>query len=151
MFTGPFNQLYNQSLPDLIHYLDNKTKNRIIAAVRKISRWNPARQAVKNAAKVDKALFKCSKCQNLSYEGKSSVLFEHYKELHPDKVVIMEYCDVDHVEPVVPVTGWDSWDSFMERLFCEEDNLQALCKSCHKVKTMAEAKKRRAHKYGKKQ
>lgn len=45
---------------------------------------------------------------------------------------------VDHIEPIVPVTGWESWDSCIERMFCEEDNLQLLCKACHDVKSKEE-------------
>ena len=48
-------------------------------------------------------------------------------------------CAVDHILPVVdPHKGFVSWDSVIERLFCEEDNLQVLCKSCHDVKTQKE-------------
>lgn len=49
---------------------------------------------------------------------------------------------VDHVSPVVPVSGWISFDSFVENLFCEVENLQTLCKECHKDKTATEAKLR---------
>ncbi len=50
---------------------------------------------------------------------------------------------VDHYEPVVdPVKGFVDWDTFIERLFCEENNLQVLCKKCHSVKTKEEKTKR---------
>jgi hypothetical protein len=49
---------------------------------------------------------------------------------------------VDHIEPIVPVTGWESWDSYIERMFCEKEGLQILCEECHDVKTRAEKKKR---------
>lgn len=42
---------------------------------------------------------------------------------------------VDHVEPIGPTK---TWDEFIERLFCEKDNLQVLCKPCHKKKTKEE-------------
>lgn len=42
---------------------------------------------------------------------------------------------VDHIEPVGSTS---SWDEFIEKLFCEADNLQVLCKSCHKKKSAAE-------------
>ena len=51
--------------------------------------------------------------------------------------------EVDHIEPVVdPKEGFISWDVFIDRLFCERANLQAVCKPCHKVKTQKEKKKR---------
>lgn len=55
---------------------------------------------------------------------------------------------VDHIKPVIdPAVGFTTWDSFIEGLFCEKDNLQALCRTCHKAKTQEEieiAKSRRA-------
>lgn len=55
---------------------------------------------------------------------------------------------VDHIEPVIdPAVGFVSWDSVVERLFCEADKLQVLCHSCHKKVTDEEkaiAKARRA-------
>jgi 5-methylcytosine-specific restriction endonuclease McrA len=54
---------------------------------------------------------------------------------------------VDHIKPVVdPNVGFTTWDDFIERLFCEADNLQVLCKVCHDEKTAkekAEAKERK--------
>jgi len=45
-------------------------------------------------------------------------------------------CSVDHTSPVVdPYTGFTTWDSVIERLFCEVEGLQVLCEDCHKVKT----------------
>lgn len=49
----------------------------------------------------------------------------------------------DHIEPVVPLTGFDSWNGVIGRLFCEVDGFQALCRSCHKVKSKAENAERR--------
>jgi len=46
---------------------------------------------------------------------------------------------VDHIQPVVdPATGFVSWDLYIDRLFCEKDNLQVLCTKCHKLKTKEE-------------
>lgn len=47
--------------------------------------------------------------------------------------------EVDHIKPVVdPKKGFVSWDDFIDRLFCEANNLQAICKGCHKIKTKKE-------------
>jgi len=52
---------------------------------------------------------------------------------------------VDHIVPVIdPEKGFEDWNIFVERLFCGVDNLSALCKPCHKVKT-DEEKAVRAH------
>lgn len=131
--------------------MDKKRKNNYIQAARRISRWNPARQAVKKAAKIDKALYKCSKCGCLCYEGKSSVTFYAYKEKYAPTEVRQEFADVDHKVTVVPLSGWDDWNGFYERLECDESDLQVLCRTvCHKEKSSGENKKRWAAKYGKK-
>ena len=51
---------------------------------------------------------------------------------------------VDHIEPAVPITGWVNWDHYIENLFCEEDNLQLLCKKCHDAKSKEEMAERAA-------
>ncbi len=53
---------------------------------------------------------------------------------------------VDHKEPVVPLTvAADdmSFDELFDRMWCEETNLQIVCKPCHQTKTKAENKERR--------
>jgi hypothetical protein len=56
---------------------------------------------------------------------------------------------VDHISPVIdPFKGFVSWDDVVERMFCEADGYQVLCKECHKSKTQAErlqAKERKAN------
>jgi ribosomal protein L44E len=52
---------------------------------------------------------------------------------------------VDHVEPVVGPEGFTTWDNYIERMFCEANNLQVLCDSCHHLKTQEE-KQLRANK-----
>lgn len=51
---------------------------------------------------------------------------------------------IDHIEPVVPVTGWDSWDEVINRMFCGPEGFQVLCKTgCHKKKSDAENEERK--------
>ncbi len=46
---------------------------------------------------------------------------------------------IDHIIPVVsPSEGFTTWDSFIDGLFCEKENLQCLCIPCHKVKSEKE-------------
>lgn len=48
---------------------------------------------------------------------------------------------VDHIESAGSLKDYDDLPSFVSRLFCEKDNLQVLCHSCHKVKTQEERSK----------
>lgn len=51
---------------------------------------------------------------------------------------------VDHVNPVVSVEkGFEGWDVYIERMFCEADGYQVLCKPCHAIKTANERKLRK--------
>ncbi len=46
---------------------------------------------------------------------------------------------VDHRIPIIdPAIGFTDWDDVINRLFCESDNLQVLCKPCHDTKTKEE-------------
>jgi 5-methylcytosine-specific restriction endonuclease McrA len=46
---------------------------------------------------------------------------------------------VDHAIPVVdPERGFVDWNTFIDRLFCEKENLSVLCKTCHENKTNSE-------------
>jgi len=45
----------------------------------------------------------------------------------------------DHVLPVVdPKVGFVSWDEYINRMFCEVENFQALCGPCHDKKTKSD-------------
>lgn len=51
---------------------------------------------------------------------------------------------VDHIVPIVdPMVGFVDWNAFINGLFCEEDNLQVLCKACHTHKTNDEKELRK--------
>lgn len=45
---------------------------------------------------------------------------------------------VDHIVPVVSSKGFTTWDDYINRLFCEKENLQVLCLECHGSKTEKE-------------
>lgn len=45
---------------------------------------------------------------------------------------------VDHIEPAGSLKSFDDLPAFAEKLFCEADGMQVLCKPCHQTKTNAE-------------
>jgi 5-methylcytosine-specific restriction endonuclease McrA len=56
--------------------------------------------------------------------------------------------EVDHVFPIIAVhetLDVLSWDQVVDRIFCDPNNLRALCKGCHKIKTKAENAERRKY------
>ena len=45
---------------------------------------------------------------------------------------------VDHIIPCGSLKTFDDLPRFVSTLFCESDNLQVICKPCHKAKTAEE-------------
>jgi 5-methylcytosine-specific restriction endonuclease McrA len=46
---------------------------------------------------------------------------------------------VDHISPIInPEKGFTTWDDVVNAMFCEKENLQILCTSCHAIKTKEE-------------
>ena len=45
---------------------------------------------------------------------------------------------MDHINPVIPLEGWDDFDGYIDRMFCDESGFQCLCKDCHDAKTREE-------------
>lgn len=93
-------------------------------------RWRP-KSAAKMAARHHEKL-----------PGRGGRLVYHSTCAHCGGLFPETTTEVDHVTPVVdPEIGFTSWDDFIERLFCEADQLQVLCNTCHLKKTNAEKEK----------
>ena len=104
----------------------------ITSVLRAGSRKWPPKYLTLAAAKTEKKL-----------SAKSKRLAQHYRCNSCKKEFTQTDVEVDHINPIVdPKVGFVSWDLFIERLFCEAENLQVLCKSCHKTKTLSEKKKK---------
>jgi 5-methylcytosine-specific restriction endonuclease McrA len=97
----------------------------IRSALRQKSRWwKPiavckmnARRLYKGTNKRQKYEYQCNKC----------------KKWYAEKEI-----NVDHIVPAGSLNCADDLPQFVERLFCEKDNLQVLCTGCHDKKTLKE-------------
>jgi len=91
----------------------------------------PVKQQAKNAVRkvVEgerfKYIYPCAECE----------------EWFQDKEV-----QVDHIVGAGSLNEYSDLPRFVERLFCEPDNLQILCKPCHLIKTKKEKEQRDADK-----
>lgn len=96
--------------PSLRHWLTHK--------LRRLSyQWPPRKDAIK-AARLERGIYKCNIC-----EGKFGP-----KEIQ-----------LDHIEPVIhEEDGFIDWNNYLNRLFCDEQGFQVLCKPCHEAKTFLE-------------
>jgi 5-methylcytosine-specific restriction endonuclease McrA len=97
----------------------------IRSGLRQKSRWwKPitqcklnAKRAYKGPNKRQKFEYQCANCNNWFQEKK---------------------INVDHIHPAGSLNCANDLPGFVERLFCEIDNLQVLCEACHNVKTKLE-------------
>lgn len=99
-------------------------------------KWGPKNKALKNAFTTRKT------------NKKTGRMAQHFECSHCEKDFPSKDVQVDHIEPVInPHTGFVSWDDTIERMYCEIEGFQVLCKPCHKIKTdeeKAQAKRRRS-------
>lgn len=108
----------------------------IKSILRKASmRWGPTNR-VKAKARVERGRYRCAKCGEV-------VPATAVVELKNGKVKRVKNIAVDHINPVVPTSGFDSWDNVIDRLFCDECGLQLLCRECHDEKCKEETNERK--------
>lgn len=67
--------------------------------------------------------------------SKSGRMAKHYKCGKCRKLFTQTSIQIDHKTPIGRCA---TWDEFIGKLFCEKENLQALCKECHLKKTRKE-------------
>ena len=89
-------------------------------------RWAPITD-VKRKASVKRGVYKCAIC---GQEGPATIKIDGKR---------VSNAVVDHISPVIdPELGFTNWDDVVERMFCEEDNLQVVCHECHTKKSNEE-------------
>lgn len=77
---------------------------------------------------------------------KTGRMAKHYRCNCCEKLFPSKDVQVNHIVPVVPVEGFDSWDATIARMYCEKDGLEVLCIPCHKSVTQEENILRKKHK-----
>jgi len=110
---------------------DNWTEGRfrafVVSALRGATRRWPPKYNTLNAAKTEKRK-----------NSKTGRMAQHYRCAGCGEEFVATEIEVDHIIPIASTDGFTTWDTFIERLFCDSDNLQVLCKACHKEKTKRE-------------
>lgn len=135
-------------------------KSFVVGVVRRSFKKTPMFSAARDKAKVlvnvqtktgkivQRVHYKCAHCGELFRDkGVEEIVHE---DGTIEKRKFRGEIAVDHIDPVVPVTGWDGYDGFIQRHYLGD--VQVLCnytgvrngkKSCHSIKTQAENKLRR--------
>lgn len=76
---------------------------------------------------------------------KSGRVAKFYKCARCMEEFVAKDIQVNHKIPVVPTSGFDNWDSVIERMFCEKEGLEAVCVPCHKAITKQENNERKVN------
>lgn len=89
-------------------------------------KWPPIANALKKA-RVERGEYLCAECKQI-VPATTKVDGKRVKNVH-----------VDHIDPVVdPNIGFVDWNTFIDRMFVEDEGLQVLCNACHTIKTEKE-------------
>ena len=103
--------------------------------------WSFIRSALRQKSRWWKPIVQCKMAARRDYKGplkrqKFEYQCNHCKQWFPEKKI-----NIDHIIPAGSLNCAADLGPFVERLFCEVDNLQCLCEKCHDVKTKAEKAK----------
>lgn len=99
----------------------------IVSVLRSGTRRYPPKFQTLNEAKTEKKI-----------NSKTGRLAQHYRCAECGDEFPAKDVQVDHRRPVVGPEGFTTWDSFIENLFCEKENLQVLHTECHNTKSASE-------------
>ena len=72
----------------------------------------------------------------------SKLAYNQYECAECKGVFANKEVEVDHLVPAGSLKTYDDLPGFVERMFCEADGFQVLCKPCHQAKTNEERKSR---------
>jgi len=97
--------------------------------------WSFIRSALRQKSRWWKPISECKLKAKRKYKGTNKrQRFEYQckkcKEWFAEKNI-----NVDHIKPAGSLNCLEDLPGFINRLFCEIDNLQVLCEPCHDVKT----------------
>ena len=116
-------------------WTEGRIKSFIVATLRQGSRRWPPKYETLNDSKTEKKINK-----------KTGRIAQHYLCASCEDEFTSKDVEVDHIKPVIdPKKGFTTWDDYVARLFCGKDNLQVLCKTCHKEKTAKEKATAKKH------
>lgn len=100
--------------------------------------WSFIRSALRQKSRWWKPIQECKKKVKRVYKGNNKRQKFEYKcnickKYFPEKEI-----QVDHIKPVGTLKSGKDLELFIENLFCEINNLQVACNSCHNKKTQSE-------------
>jgi hypothetical protein len=102
--------------------------------------WSMIRSALRQKSRWWKPVSKCKELAKRAYKGNNKRQRWEYQCNKCKGWFKSDQVNVDHIEPAGSLNCAQDLPAFVETLFCEVDNLQVLCKTCHDEKTDLERK-----------
>jgi hypothetical protein len=100
--------------------------------------WSFIRSGLRQKSRWWKPITQCKLNANRDYTGPNKRQKFEYQCNSCKKWFADKNINVDHIHPAGSLNCANDLPGFVERLFCEVDNLQVLCTGCHNVKTQNE-------------
>lgn len=100
--------------------------------------WTFIRSALRNKSRYWKPITQAKMNARRPYSGPNKRQKFEYQCNSCKKWYAEKNINVDHIVPAGTLTCSADLAGFIERLFCEIDNLQVLCEKCHDKKTANE-------------
>lgn len=100
--------------------------------------WSFIRSALRQKSRWWKPILQCKLAARRAYKGPNKRQKFEYQCAMCEKWFQEKKINVDHIVPAGSLNCAADLPGFVERLFCEKDNLQVLCESCHDEKTKIE-------------
>ena len=100
--------------------------------------WSFIRSALRQKSRWWKPITQCKLNAKRPYKGPLKRQKFEYQCNSCKKWFAEKNINVDHIQPAGSLNCAADLPGFVERLFCEIDNLQVLCTNCHDVKTKKE-------------
>ena len=93
------------------------------------------RSNLRNASRLWKPVAECKKLARRVYKGKNKSQKWEYRCNHCKEWFMEKEIQIDHIVDAGTLTCSNDLPGFVDRLFCEVEGFQTLCKPCHQIKT----------------
>jgi len=114
------------------------TRTRNAGTMTEAAFWSMIRSALRQKSRWWKPIAQCKQLAKKAYKGNNKRQRWEYQCNKCKGWFKSDEVNVDHVEPAGSLNNAQDLPAFVETLFCEVNNLQVLCKTCHDVKTKLE-------------
>ena len=97
--------------------------------------WSFIRSALRQKSRWWKPISECKLKAKRKYKGTNKRQRFEYQCKKCKQWFAEKNINVDHIKPAGSLNCAEDLPGFINRLFCEIDNLQVLCEPCHDIKT----------------